>query len=248
MKKVLVVVLSALMVLSVAACGGNKVNEDYVDIVWPTSDLVSRVPKPESTFGEINSESSTYFSVDLGNYTNEMFNTYISECQEAGFTVDYSKSSTSFSAYDEEGYQVWLYFTADDGELSMTISAPSEEDDDFEDVDDEDETASTTKESSATEKSTTATEAKSDDGIDSDFKEAMDAYEAFMNDYVEFMKKYQDNPTDLSLLADYATFMSDYADYSEEFAEWEDEDLNDAELAYYMEVLNRVNKKLLEVA
>ena len=62
------------------------------------------------------------------------------------------------------------------------------------------------------------------------------------------MKKYQKNPTDLTLLADYAKFMSDYTDYCEEFEDWEDEDLNDAELAYYMDVLNRVNKKLLEVA
>ena len=50
------------------------------------------------------------------------------------------------------------------------------------------------------------------------------------------------------IVPDYAKFMSDYTDYSKEFAEWEDEDLNAAELEYYMDVLNRVNKKLLEVA
>lgn len=84
--------------------------------------------------------------------------------------------------------------------------------------------------------------------IDPDFKSAMDSYEKFMNDYVDFMKKYKANPSDLGLLSEYADFMSDYADYVEDFSDWEDEDLNDAELAYYIDVQTRVNKKLLEVA
>lgn len=42
--------------------------------------------------------------------------------------------------------------------------------------------------------------------------------------------------------------MSKYADMVETFDKWESEDLNDAELAYYIDVQARVNKKLLEVA
>ena len=96
----------------------------------------------------------------------------------------------------------------------------------------------------ATEK---PTEPKSDK-IDADFKEAMDDYEEFMDDYVAFMKKYQKNPSDLSLLTDYAKFMGKYADFVEDFEKWEDEDLNAAETAYYIDVQARVTKKLLEVA
>ena len=62
------------------------------------------------------------------------------------------------------------------------------------------------------------------------------------------MKKYSDNPSDVSLLADYTKYMSKYADMVEEFDKWESEDLNDAELAYYIDVQARVSKKLLEVA
>lgn len=91
------------------------------------------------------------------------------------------------------------------------------------------------------------TEAKSDK-IDSDFKKAMDAYEAFMDDYVDFMKKYKKNPSDFSLLADYADFMSKYAKFVEDFEKWENEDMNAAETAYYIDVQARVTKKLLEVA
>ncbi len=85
-------------------------------------------------------------------------------------------------------------------------------------------------------------------GLDPDFKAAMDSYEKFMNKYVAFMKKYRANPTDMSLLAEYADYMSKYADAVEDFEKWEDEEMNAAETAYYIEVQSRVSKKLLEVA
>lgn len=86
------------------------------------------------------------------------------------------------------------------------------------------------------------------DGMHKDFKESMDSYEEFMDEYVAFIKKYKANPSDLGLLAEYATFMSKYTDMVSKFDKWESEDLNDAELAYYIDVQARVSKKLLEVA
>ena len=77
----------------------------------------------------------------------------------------------------------------------------------------------------------------------------MDSYESFMDEYVEFMKKYAaSDGTDMDLLIDYADFMKKYADFSEDFAKWENEDMNAKEIAYYLDVQTRVNKKLLEVA
>ena len=86
------------------------------------------------------------------------------------------------------------------------------------------------------------------DGMHPDFKAAMDSYEEFMDEYVAFMKKYSDNPSDLGLLADYAKFMSEYDDFVEDFEKWEDADLNTEETKYYIEVQSRVAQKLLEVA
>ncbi|MEE0928550.1 MAG: DUF6591 domain-containing protein [Acutalibacteraceae bacterium] len=95
----------------------------------------------------------------------------------------------------------------------------------------------------------TSSDTEDDDGsIGKDFKAAMDGYEDFMDDYVAFMKKYQKNPGDLSLLADYTDFLTKYTQWVEDFEKWEDEDLNTAELAYYTDVQARVTKKLLEVA
>ncbi len=87
------------------------------------------------------------------------------------------------------------------------------------------------------------------DGMRPAFKTAMDSYESFMNEYVDFMKKYMADPTNKSLLKDYADYMRKYSDFVEDFEEWEDDDdMNTAETAYYIEVQARVNKKLLEIA
>ena len=61
-------------------------------------------------------------------------------------------------------------------------------------------------------------------------------------------KKYQNNPNDAKLLADYAKYMSKYADMCDKFDKWESQDLNTTEQAYYIDVQARVSKKLLEVS
>lgn len=86
-------------------------------------------------------------------------------------------------------------------------------------------------------------------GMRPEFKSAMDSYENFINEYVDFMKKYMADPSDISLLMDYADYMSEYSDFVEDFEEWEDDDdMNTAETAYYIDVQARVSKKLLEIA
>lgn len=85
-------------------------------------------------------------------------------------------------------------------------------------------------------------------GIRADFKSAMDSYEKFFDEYVAIMKKYANNPSDMSILGDYTKYMGKYAQMMEDFEKWESEDMNAAETAYYLEVQGRITKKLLEVA
>lgn len=87
------------------------------------------------------------------------------------------------------------------------------------------------------------------DGMRPEFKEAMDTYEAFFDEYIAFMKKYAESDgTDLTLLSDYADYMSKYAETMEAFEAWENKELNTAETAYYIEVQTRISQKLLQVA
>lgn len=84
-------------------------------------------------------------------------------------------------------------------------------------------------------------------GIRSEFKSAMDSYEKFFDEYVVIMKKYANNPNDMSVLGDYTKYIGKYAKMMEDFEKWESNDMNDAETAYYIEVQGRITKKLLEV-
>lgn len=80
-----------------------------------------------------------------------------------------------------------------------------------------------------------------------EFKEAMDSYEAFYDEYCEFMKKYNANPTDTELISSYSDIMTEMVEMTEKFEAWEENDLNTAELKYYIEVNNRVAQKLVDV-
>ena len=111
----------------------------------------------------------------------------------------------------------------------------------------------TTATTPSTEPSTEVTAPTSSEGTDTaeinpDFKAAMESYEKFFDEYVAIMKKYKEDPTDLSILSDYATYMGQYADMMQKFEKWENEDLNTTEAAYYIDVQARITKKLLEVA
>ena len=85
------------------------------------------------------------------------------------------------------------------------------------------------------------------DGMRPEFKEAMDSYEAFYDEYCDIIKKYMANPSDLGLLASYTDMLSQAAEMSKKFEVWEDNEMNDEELKYFLDVNNRVTKKLLEV-
>lgn len=86
------------------------------------------------------------------------------------------------------------------------------------------------------------------DGMRPDFKAAMDSYESFMNEYVDFMKKYNKNPNDPDLLTEYAEYMRKYLAFVDNFEKWDDGEMNNAETAYYIDVQARVSKKLLEIS
>lgn len=81
-----------------------------------------------------------------------------------------------------------------------------------------------------------------------EFKEYMDSYEEFMDEYIEFMEKYEkaDAGSAALMLVDYARLMERYTDFTEKLDAMEESDYTKAEWAYYLEVTNRVNQKLLK--
>lgn len=84
--------------------------------------------------------------------------------------------------------------------------------------------------------------------VDPKFKETMDSYEAFFDEYVEFMKKYSESNDVMSMLTDYTNYLSKYADVMKKLNSIDKSKLSAADAAYYTEVSARISKKLLEVA
>lgn len=96
--------------------------------------------------------------------------------------------------------------------------------------------------------SPSVTDNKTSDGLRPEFKEAMDSYEAFYDEYCALIAKYKANPTDMKLLADYSSMILKLSEMQEAFEAWEGEDLSKEELVYYLEVSNRITQKLIEVS
>ncbi len=80
-------------------------------------------------------------------------------------------------------------------------------------------------------------------------REFLDSYEACMNEYVEFMKKYMnaDAASMVSMMGDYYKILARYTEFAEKIDALDESELTNAELAYYLEVTNRVSQKLLTV-
>ena len=103
------------------------------------------------------------------------------------------------------------------------------------------------------EEETESPEASDSDGESSDeglispeFKETMDNYEAWFDHYCDVMERYKEDSTNLELLSEMTDLLSEEATMLDEMENMDQDDMNTAELAYYLEVTARIEKKLLE--
>lgn len=213
----------------------------YGELTWPDSEIAQLIPIPESNYGSVDWEASYGFVIYVAQTSIESFNKYVDSCKECGFTVDYRAGDDYYYADNEDGYSLDLKY--EDGDVMfIRLDEPDN---------DTTETSETTEPTESQEEELTGSEEAnqvSDSDIRPEFKEALDSYEVFFDEYVEFMKKYQDSDDVSSMLTDYTNYMSQYADMMTKLSALEGEDMTTAEAAYYLEVTTRINKNLLEVA
>lgn len=227
--------------------------EKFSEIEWPTRGIGATLPAPKSNLGRISYDNSESFIVHIGKTTISDFKEYIKKCEDKGFTIDYKKDEKYYSAKNSDGLELKIRYT---GANTMEVSLKAKK----EESSTTNTTANTTTESTKTAEEPKTVEApkpteskpatnNNNSGLRKEFKDAMDSYESFMNEYIEFMKKYSNsNGADLGLLADYSKYVAKYAEMGQKFDKWKNEDMNEAETAYYIQVQTRVNQKLLEVA
>ena len=102
-------------------------------------------------------------------------------------------------------------------------------------------------------KSNTNTEKKNTKGVDKELKAFLDSYEAFIDKYVDFMKKYTnstmsgDYGTLLAMLSDYNDIMDQLEDFERKADAYDSTGMSKEDYAYYLDSLNRIQHKMLEV-
>ena len=94
--------------------------------------------------------------------------------------------------------------------------------------------------------STESTSTVTHTGIRPEFKEAMDSYEAFFDEYIEFLENYDAN--DISMLLEYTSFLTQYSDTMNKLDDIDESELSPEENAYFIEVMLRIEQKLITVA
>ena len=85
-------------------------------------------------------------------------------------------------------------------------------------------------------------------GIRPEFKEAIDSYVAFFQEYYDFMVAYAENPTDLELIGKLADMMEKSTTMSQEFEQLDQSEMSTEELAYYLDALNQIQQLLLDAS
>ena len=231
---------------------------------WTDSELAKMLPEPQSKQGEVTLDSSEQFNIEICNTSVEQFNTYVADVKAAGFDIDYSKSDDSFRANNKEGYSVSIDYEFLDSNdvMEINISAPQKNTDTSttdEDTSDSDTTKSD--EPSDTEGATSLSDGKksgSSSGSEQpaqterpsttandDFKATMDSYEAFFDEWIEFMTTYNAEGNPLSMLADYTQMMAQYTETMSKMDDIDETTLTPEQQQYFLEVQGRINEKLL---
>ena len=99
-------------------------NKDYDQKYdWQENQFTTLLPKPESEYGKVTMEMEKQFSVEIYKTSTEMYEEYVKECRNNGFTVDITKTEGMFSAHNEEGYQLYIYYYENKKEMHISIDS-----------------------------------------------------------------------------------------------------------------------------
>ena len=199
-------------------------NDIYEDLYDATDELVEA--------GEDNLSYNEYSDV-----WSDMYEEY-----SDSWSAMYEAYSDAWGATYKNYSNVWSGFYNNDTNVEELLKKAAEEK-----TESESEDTSKPEKETTDEENSESTSTELVDGMRPEFKEAMDSYEAFYDEYCDFMMKYKANPTDTTLITEYADMMKKVVDMDEKFKEWESNDLNSEEMKYYIDVTSRISKKLLDV-
>lgn len=214
--------------------------EALSEFSFPDSELAKLIPIPKSNIGKIVTDSNTKLMINVGNTPTNDFNTYIDECIEKGFSLEQKRNEKSFSAKNADNYDLSVTYNGN-GLITITVTTPKEDD-----VQSTSDSISTPSDPVPSQTDTSSVPNIDQTLIRTEIKEGLDSYEAFIDEYVSFMKKYSKSNNPATLIWDYSNYLQKLAEFQEKWDHIDTSDLNAAETAYYTKVMASVSKKLME--
>ena len=122
-KRVMIVLISIILLGSLVTCDAFKGEK----IDWVNVRLGEVIPKPQSNRMKIWSNSDKELDVEIYNISANQYYEYIRWCEdEKGFTVDIESYSSSFCAYNQDGYFIDLFYTDYNETLKIRLDCPME--------------------------------------------------------------------------------------------------------------------------
>lgn len=214
-------------------------------ITWPTAGAGVLLPEPASTTGRIAVDSSSQFTAYIGETNADAYAAYVEACMSAGFSVDYDRGDDYFNADDASGNSLHLEHQGFD---TMHISLYAA--DLLEDAEDAGTEEPAPTQDPAAEEPTTTPEPEASDtaSAGSDYRAMVDEWEAFMNEYCDFMETYNsDSNNVVSMALDYTDMMAQYSEWADKMSAVDDSTLTPEDVQYYIDAQTRVNARLLEI-
>lgn len=254
MKKFLSVSLAVLLTLSIMVGCGKEVNDTptvasdptpevgaeptatpnskYGQIRWSSSKLAKLLPVPKSSVGGTIVDNPSGYTVYIAETSFDDYYDYVVACEEAGFTVDYFKGDDYFYGNNSDGYGLILLYDQEECVMSVDVYPLDE---------------TYTPAPASTEEPTEVIESSAgtnSDEVTPEFKEMMDSYEAFIDEYIEFLINYNNSKQTPELLRSYADYMTKYNELTATMDEVLDGDsMSEADAYYALDTLNRIEEK-----
>lgn len=123
---VLVAIFGIILIIPNIRMGGQIFKEKKIDeIKWDIIFMKDKLPEPNSKIIEIHSNTSENLDIDIHNTSETEYYEYIKACKELGYTVEMDELSTSYDAYNGEGYYIRLIYWESDKKIDINLDAPT---------------------------------------------------------------------------------------------------------------------------
>lgn len=121
---ILVSIIAFLLIIPFFACSGITVQDLFSkskgeEFEWEEIELHDMLPQPDKLYGKINSNSSSNLSLDLQGIENKDYKAYKNKCIEYGYTLEADDAQSNYTAFNEEGYRLYISFWKDSMDISL---------------------------------------------------------------------------------------------------------------------------------